>query len=132
MGYTVAPIYLHQQQLIMQTFTTITFGIFVLGTNSFRTFASNEYRESNITYGCAYDLAEAIGAIGQASSPSIIGITGDATFTGTTASGTITLDTVNSNVGSFGSATQTGTFTVNAKGLITAASNTTISGVCSL
>lgn len=37
-----------------------------------------------------------------------------------------TLATVNSNVGSFGSATQVGTFTVNAKGLITAASNATI------
>lgn len=47
--------------------------------------------------------------------------TGDAT--GSTA---LTLATVNSNVGSFGSATQSGTFTVNAKGLITAASNTTI------
>lgn len=37
-----------------------------------------------------------------------------------------TLATVNSNVGSFGSATQVGTFTVNGKGLITAASNVTI------
>lgn len=42
---------------------------------------------------------------------------------------TTTLATVNSNVGSFGSATQVGTFAVNAKGLITAASNVTISGV---
>lgn len=40
-----------------------------------------------------------------------------------------TLATVNSNVGTFGSATQVGMFTVNAKGLITAASNVTISGV---
>lgn len=39
-----------------------------------------------------------------------------------------TLATVNSNVGSFGSSTQVGTFTVNAKGLITATSNVTISG----
>jgi len=51
--------------------------------------------------------------------------TGDATKT---AGGTaLTLATVNSNVGSFGSATQVATFTVNGKGLITAASNTTIS-----
>lgn len=51
--------------------------------------------------------------------------TGDATKT---AGGTaLTLATVNSNVGSFGSATQVPTFTVNGKGLITAASNTTIS-----
>lgn len=51
--------------------------------------------------------------------------TGDATKT---AGGTaLTLATVNSNVGSFGTATQVGTFTVNGKGLITAASNTAIS-----
>lgn len=37
-----------------------------------------------------------------------------------------TLATVNSNVGSFGTASNVGTFTVNAKGLITAASNTAI------
>jgi hypothetical protein len=42
--------------------------------------------------------------------------------------GTTTLATVNSNVGSFGSSTQVGAFTVNAKGLITAASNITITG----
>jgi hypothetical protein len=47
--------------------------------------------------------------------------TGDAT--GSTA---LTLATVNANVGSFGSATQVPTYTVNAKGLITAASNTSI------
>lgn len=49
----------------------------------------------------------------------------------TTSSGALatTLATVNSNVGSFGSATQVGTFTVNGKGLITAAANVTISGV---
>jgi hypothetical protein len=47
--------------------------------------------------------------------------TGDAT--GSTA---LTLATVNSNVGAFGSATQVATFTVNAKGLTTAAANVTI------
>jgi hypothetical protein len=51
-------------------------------------------------------------------------LTGDITTTAG-ALGT-TLATVNSNVGTFGSATQSGTFTVNAKGLITAAANVTI------
>jgi hypothetical protein len=47
--------------------------------------------------------------------------TGDAT--GSTA---LTLATVNSNVGSFGSATQASQVTVNAKGLVTAAANVTV------
>lgn len=52
-------------------------------------------------------------------------LSGDATGSGATAI-TTTLATVNANVGSFGSATQVGTFTVNGKGLITAAGNTTV------
>ena len=40
---------------------------------------------------------------------------------------TLTLPTVNSTVGSFGSATQVATFTVNAQGLVTVSGNTTIS-----
>jgi len=48
-------------------------------------------------------------------------------ITATAGSNTTTLATVNANVGSFGTASSVGTFTVNAKGLITAASNTTIS-----
>lgn len=66
-----------------------------------------------------------------------ISITGDLAYTSpsfdgsgnVTAAGT--LATVNSNVGSFGSSTQVGTFTVNAKGLITAASNVTITPAAS-
>lgn len=50
-------------------------------------------------------------------------ITGDWTMS---ASGAATLATVNSNVGTFGSATQSVQFTVNAKGLITAAANVAI------
>lgn len=51
-------------------------------------------------------------------------LTGDIT----TSAGALatTLATVNSNVGSFGTATQVGTVTVNGKGLVTAASNTSI------
>lgn len=61
-----------------------------------------------------------------------IGITGDGTWSSGSFDGSanvtaaITFATVNSNVGAFGSATQVGTFTVNAKGLTTAASNVTI------
>jgi hypothetical protein len=55
-------------------------------------------------------------------------VTTNATHTGDATGATaLTLATVNSNVGSFGSATQVATFTVNAKGLTTAAGNTTIS-----
>lgn len=51
-------------------------------------------------------------------------LTGDVT----TSAGAVatTLATVNSNVGSFGSATQASVVTVNAKGLVTAASNATV------
>lgn len=51
-------------------------------------------------------------------------LTGDVT----TSAGAVatTLATVNANVGSFGSATQAGQFTVNAKGLITAAAGVTV------
>jgi hypothetical protein len=52
-------------------------------------------------------------------------ITGDVSVP--QASNTATLATVNSNVGAFGSASAVGTFTVNGKGLVTAAANATIS-----
>lgn len=52
-------------------------------------------------------------------------LTGDVTSSGNAT----TLATVNANVGSFGSATQVPSYTVNAKGLITAASNITITGI---
>lgn len=61
----------------------------------------------------------------QATGNYITALTSDMTATGP-GSVAATLATVNSNVGSFGTATQTGTFTVNGKGLITAASNTAI------
>lgn len=55
------------------------------------------------------------------------GLVSNATHTGDATGATaLTLATVNSNVGSFGSATQSVAFTVNAKGLVTAASASTI------
>lgn len=62
-----------------------------------------------------------------------ISITGDLSYTSPSFNGSTnitavgTLATVNSNVGNFGDATQVATFTVNGKGLITAASNISIS-----
>lgn len=61
----------------------------------------------------------------QASGNYITALTGDGTASGP-GSAALTLATVNLNVGSFGSATQVGSFTVNGKGLITAASAITV------
>ena len=55
----------------------------------------------------------------------ITSLTGDITASGPGAAAA-TLATVNSNVGSFGTASNVSTISVNAKGLITAASNTPI------
>ena len=55
------------------------------------------------------------------------GLVSNATHTGdVTGATTLTLATVNSNIGSFGTSTSVPTFTVNAKGLVTAASATAI------
>lgn len=63
-------------------------------------------------------------AVGQsAAAPLCKTISGDVTLS---AAGAVTLATVNSNVGSFGSATQAPVLTVNAKGLITAVSTATV------
>jgi hypothetical protein len=61
----------------------------------------------------------------QASGNYITALTGDGTAAGP-GSVALTLATVNSNVGSFGSATQVTALTVNAKGLVTAAASTSI------
>lgn len=62
-----------------------------------------------------------------------ISITGDLTYTSPVFNGSTnitavgTLATVNANIGSYGSSTQVATFTVNAKGLVTAAGSVNIS-----
>lgn len=61
----------------------------------------------------------------QATGNYLTALTGDATASGP-GSAALTLATVNSNIGSFGSATNVGSFTVNAKGLVTAASSVAI------
>ena len=55
----------------------------------------------------------------------VITVTGDVTGSGTTTIDT-TLATVNSNVGTFGDATNIPTITVDAKGRVTAASETAV------
>jgi hypothetical protein len=61
----------------------------------------------------------------QAAGNYITALTGDATASGP-GSAALTFATVNSNVGSFGGASSVPSFTVNAKGLITAASATAV------
>lgn len=61
----------------------------------------------------------------QAAGNYITALTGDGTATGP-GSVALTLATVNGNVGSFGSSTSIPTFTVNAKGLVTAASGNVV------
>lgn len=61
----------------------------------------------------------------QSSGSYITALTGDGTATGP-GSVALTLATVNSNVGSFGSSTSIPSFTVNAKGLVTAASGNVV------
>lgn len=69
------------------------------------------------------DLSDA--ASGCSAASGITALTGDGTATGP-GSAALTLATVNGNVGTFGSATQSVQFTVNGKGLITAAANVTV------
>lgn len=64
----------------------------------------------------------------QATGNYITALTGDVSASGP-GSATATLATVNSNTGSFGSGTSIPNFTVNGKGLITAAGSNSISGI---
>lgn len=83
-----------------------------IGENNFGYVALNQAMASGTIY-----VGNGSG-IGTAVTPS-----GDWTIN---SSGVVTLTTVNSNVGSFGSATQTTTFTVDAKGRITVAGQSTV------
>jgi hypothetical protein len=72
-------------------------------------------------------------AVSTVAIPNTIALTGDATASVTTGgSGALTLATVNTNVGSFGSATAVPVLTVNAKGLVTAVSTVAISGAITI
>src|SRR5882762_3239657 len=76
----------------------------------------------NLTYNAAGQLTIA----GNGASGNLATASGDATGTVSGTNLPLTLATVNGNIGSFGTASNVGSFTVNAKGLITAASNTAI------
>lgn len=88
------------------------------------------------TYGDGSHVSQVtINASGQVTSAADVAIsissgidqlTGDVTAGPGSGSQAATLATVNSNVGAFGDATHVGAFTVNAKGLITAASSVAI------
>jgi len=65
--------------------------------------------------------------VGSGSGGGSFTVTGDATGTLENGSGALTLATVNTNVGNYGSASSVPTFSVNTKGLITAAAQTSIS-----
>lgn len=75
---------------------------------------------SNATSNGTWDIS-----LDDSSSSGITALTGDATATGP-GSAALTLATVNGNVGSFGSSTAIPSFTVNAKGLMTAASTNAV------
>lgn len=84
--------------------------------------ASGPPLAKTVTGDCSLSV---LGAFTCSSSGGITALTGDITGTGP-GSTVATLATVNANVGSFGSGTAVGAFTVNGKGLITAASAVTI------
>lgn len=83
-------------------------------------------------YGALKGNADTATSAGKWTTARNLSLTGDATATLTSVDGSaavsaaLTLATVNSNVGTFGNSTTVPTFTVNAKGLITAASATAI------
>lgn len=81
---------------------------------------------TNLT--CTDDAGNNWTNIAAAAGSGLNQLTGDGTAGPGTGSQVFTLATVNSNIGSFGDSTHVGQFTVNAKGLITAAASVAISG----
>jgi hypothetical protein len=104
------------------TGTTITNGILATVNNNVGT-----YGDASRTVQLTVNGKGLVTAVANVLIPNSVTLTGDASGSGTTSSSTtVTLATVNSNVGTFGSNSAVGTFTVNGKGLITSASNLTI------
>ena len=98
-------------------------------TNGTSTLSRGALETSTTGAALALTSATIISVVLAASEASALGgattLTGDVTGSGT-GSFAATLATVNANVGSFGSATKASTFTVNGKGLLTAAAEVTI------
>lgn len=112
-------------------------GTITLGTTSSQTFSNVSGTPTSLSIvaqgtvqvqsnGTGWVVTGAIGSgISGGGGGGLITLTGDVTGSGTSSIAT-TLATVNSNVGTFGDATHVGQFTVNGKGLITAASNVSV------
>lgn len=114
---------------------TLTFGLGAITPTSVA--ATGTVTGSNLSGTNTGDQTSVSGNAGTATTLQTgrtLSITGDLSWTSPTFNGSAnvtaagTLATVNSNVGTFGSATQVPVFTVDAKGRITAVSNVTISG----
>ena len=86
-------------------------------------------RDSSGNFSAGTITANLTGNVTGNASGSAATITGNLSGDVTSSGMTTTLATVNSNVGTYGTATTVPHLTVNAKGLITAVSSTTISGV---
>lgn len=97
----------------------------VVGTTDNQVLTTKTISSANNTINVTGGAIDTVLAGKQASGTYIASLTGDITATGPGAAAG-TLATVNSNVGSWGTASSVPTFTVNAKGLVTAAANTSI------
>jgi hypothetical protein len=106
------------------TGTTLASNVVNSSLTSVGTITSGVWNGSALTAAYMLPLANNEIYVGNSSNqPAAVPMSGDATIV---ASGALTLATVNSNVGSFGLSTAIPSFTVNAKGLITAASTNVV------